>query len=125
MSRGPGVWQRGILAALKVFPWFYIRDLLPDRARKSEQNALEHAAWRLVAEGRMEIKAYAHGRPRLLAVRNGLTVPGRPPRVCSRPLSVGQVLAVNLSHTYENAPHAPRRDVWSGWIHRRHSKDVS
>jgi hypothetical protein len=51
MSRGPGTWQRGILAAVVHYGMVYVRDLLPDDARKSERSALERAAWRLVDAG--------------------------------------------------------------------------
>lgn len=101
MSRGPGIWQRGILAAVEHYGMVYLRDLLPDDARKSERNAVERAAWRLVAARRIEIKAFAFGRPRLLATRPGWSaIVGRPPRASHRPLSVGEVRTANSAHTY-------------------------
>jgi len=102
MSRGPGAWQRGILAAVEHYGMVYLRDLLPDHARKSELNALVRAAWRLVATHRIEILVFRLGRPRLLATRRGWPVPGRPARAAHRPLSVGEVSPVNSAHTYPN-----------------------
>lgn len=101
MSRGPGVWQRGILAAVEHFGMVYVRDLLPDAATKSERNALERAAWRLVAEGRIEMITFAFGRPRLLAVRPGVAVKGRPKRARQRPINVGKSPRGTLPHIYE------------------------
>jgi hypothetical protein len=34
MSHGPGVWQRGILAAVDQYNMVYIRILFPDHPRK-------------------------------------------------------------------------------------------
>lgn len=118
MSRGLGVWQRGILAAVAHYGMVYLRDLLPDDARKSERNAVERAAWRLTADRRIEIVAFQFGRPRLLAVRPGLAVGGRPKRAASRPLSVGEIPALSLAHTYND----PIREgfPWPAFRHTRH-----
>jgi hypothetical protein len=120
MSRGPGIWQRGILAAVEHYGMVYLRDLLPDDARKSELNAVERAAWRLMANGRIEIVAFSLGRPRLLAVRPGLAVVGRPKRAVHRPLSVGQVPSRNCPHVYDDCPSKDIVPEWPGWRHTRH-----
>jgi hypothetical protein len=118
MSRGLGVWQRGILAAVECYGMVYLRDLLPDDARKSDRNAVERAAWRLVAAGRIAMVVFAHGRPRLLAVRPRLPVSGRPRRAARRPLSVGDVLPENSAHTYAS----PSRDIVPVWPAERQTR---
>lgn len=103
MSRGPGIWQRGILTALEHYPYLYVRDLLPDHARKSDRNAIERAAWTLQSAGRIELLEFAFGHPRLLAVRRGFPVTGRPSPARRRPLIVGEVPIANSTHTYRDA----------------------
>jgi hypothetical protein len=128
VSRGPGIWQRGILAAVASYGMVYLRDLLPDHARKSDRNAVERAAWRLVAAGRIELHVFWFGRPRLLATRPGWPVPGRPPRAAHRPLSVGDSPAVVLDpHLERDSTTQAARDVdariggqWPAYRHTRH-----
>ena len=98
MSRGAGVWQRGILAAVDSFGMVYVRDLLPDDARKSELNAIERAAWALQAQSRIALISYACGRPKLLATRVGWPVGHRPARATRRPVSVGEVPQGHYTH---------------------------
>src|SRR5687767_8722894 len=100
MSRGPGCWQRGILAAVEHFGMVYLRDLLPDDARKSDRNAIERAAWRLVEAGHIEVRVFLCGRPRMLATRPGWRLMGRPKPAPHRPLSVGEVPPEKPAHTY-------------------------
>jgi hypothetical protein len=102
----------------------YIRDLLSDDARKSERNAVERAAWRLVAAGRIEIRVFAFGRPRLLATRPNFPIPGRPPRARVRPLSVGEVPLGNSAHAYSDFTMKVAAKIggqWSGYRHTRHT----
>jgi hypothetical protein len=47
MSRGPGLWQRGILAALEKYPAVYLMDLLPRPRARSQVVALNRAARQL------------------------------------------------------------------------------
>jgi hypothetical protein len=41
MSRGPGHWQRGILAALERYPAVYLMDLLPPPRTRAQVVALD------------------------------------------------------------------------------------
>lgn len=63
MSRGPGIWQRRILAILEVKPVFYLRHVLPDRPTRAPQVALLRAAHRLEAQGRVLLVTWVR-RPR-------------------------------------------------------------
>jgi hypothetical protein len=121
MSRGPGYWQRGILAAVEHYGAIYIRDLLPDVARKSERNALERAAWRLTSEGRIEMVVFMCGRPRLLAVRPGWVLRSRPDPAPVRPLSVGKVQPQDYAHTYDSSS----KDIVPVWPAMRHTRHCS
>ena len=55
MSRGPGKWQRRILAALEKRPAVHMRDLLPPTSSRSHHQALNRAALRLSANGKISI----------------------------------------------------------------------
>lgn len=44
MSRGPGKWQRTIIAALESAQWIYVEDLLPPHPTRAEYVALLRAA---------------------------------------------------------------------------------
>jgi hypothetical protein len=57
MSRGPGVWQRGILAALTMHPAVYLCDLLPAQKTRAQYSALHRAAYALQEAGRLEVWA--------------------------------------------------------------------
>jgi hypothetical protein len=64
MSRGPGTWQRGILAALEQHPAVYLMDLLPRPRTRSQVVALNRAARLLQQAGKIRM------------VRWSVTVPG-------------------------------------------------
>ncbi len=51
MSRGPGKWQRLILATLADTKVFWLRSLLPRHCTKAEYNALLRAALKLESAG--------------------------------------------------------------------------
>ncbi|HEX7326454.1 MAG TPA: hypothetical protein VF292_14055 [Rhodanobacteraceae bacterium] len=55
MSKGPGRWQRAILAKLAETPAFYVRDLLPERPTVSQRSSLERASVRLWRAGRIDL----------------------------------------------------------------------
>ena len=61
MSRGPGIWQRGILAAVEQHGAVYLRDLLPRPTRRAEYVALHRGAVSLCKQGRIDITAYMCG----------------------------------------------------------------
>jgi hypothetical protein len=50
MSRGPGLWQRGIMAVLDRHPAAYLMDLLPRPRTRAQVVALNRAA-RQLADG--------------------------------------------------------------------------
>src|SRR5262245_61358513 len=87
MSRGPGRWQRLILAELATRPRFWLLELLPVGYPRSHHNGLTRAAARLSALGKLDLWQCRDARRecqpgRLLCVRPGLA-PGvegqRPP----------------------------------------------
>ncbi len=47
MSRGPGKWQRAILAELEGCEWFWLKKLLPQGYTRSDYHALLRAAHKL------------------------------------------------------------------------------
>lgn len=55
MSRGPGKWQRVILAELASRESFWLRTLLPGNYTKAEYNALHRAALKLGAIGPIKV----------------------------------------------------------------------
>ncbi len=55
MSRGPGMWQRGILAALEKYPAVYLMDLLPKPRTRSQVVALNLAARQLERAYKIQI----------------------------------------------------------------------
>ncbi len=67
MSRGPGIWQRRILAVLEVKPVFYLRHLLPSQRlcgqepTRAQKIALVRAANTLEAHGRLMLTRWASG----------------------------------------------------------------
>jgi hypothetical protein len=65
MSRGPGVWQRRILAVLAERPAFYLRHLLPEHPSRAQHVALLRAAHALEAQGHLTLTCWVPGgRPR-------------------------------------------------------------
>jgi len=77
MSRGPGRWQRLILAALEVHPAVYLNTLLPAGFTRAEYTAIIRAAYSLVDAGRIELDRYLcwDGTPgKLVARRPGIHV---------------------------------------------------
>ena len=61
MSRGPGKWERAILAALEERESFWLRSLLSRETTKAQYNALLRAAMALEDKGRILIDRYAFG----------------------------------------------------------------
>ncbi len=55
MSRGLGVWQRRLLAALEERPTVSLVDVLPRPHARSQYVALHRAAWSLRGKGKVEI----------------------------------------------------------------------
>ena len=55
MSRGLGVWQRRLLAALEERPTVYLVDVLPRPYARSQYVALHRAAWSLCGKGKVDI----------------------------------------------------------------------
>lgn len=77
MSRGPGSWQRAILATFDQAESFYLVDVLPDGYTKSQYNAAHRAALRLEDAGRISVKHFIYGTPHLVIGRPGVD-PQRP-----------------------------------------------
>jgi hypothetical protein len=117
MSRGPGRWQRAILAALEQHGAVWMRDLLPpeasceyqweqlaaQRACRAQYSALHRAACRLCDAGRIEM-AFCHSYEVLGHYSGGCTVlvsPGKTaPEAKDIPrLSVDKVPDENLVNT--------------------------
>jgi hypothetical protein len=73
MSRGPGMWQRGILAALEKYPAVYLMDLLPQPRTRSQVVALNRAARQLANSHRIEIHRWM-----CRAAESGFIVVARP-----------------------------------------------
>jgi len=61
MSRGPGIWQRLILSALEISPYFYLYDLLPDSATPSQRSALRRALRELYDARKVEWYGFMTG----------------------------------------------------------------
>jgi hypothetical protein len=57
MSRGPGVWQRAILAELRERDWCEVTDVLPTPHTFSQYQAARRAAIRLARAGRAAYEA--------------------------------------------------------------------
>jgi hypothetical protein len=55
MSRGLGVWQRRLLAALEERPTVSLVDVLPRPYARSQYVALHRAAWSLRGKGKVDI----------------------------------------------------------------------
>jgi hypothetical protein len=55
VSRGPGRWEREILAALDHVAAFYLTDLLPNPHTRSDVVALNRAANNLYAKNKVEM----------------------------------------------------------------------
>jgi hypothetical protein len=54
MSRGPGSWQRGILAALEQHPAIHLMALLPRPRTRAQVVALNRAARQLAKAGKID-----------------------------------------------------------------------
>jgi hypothetical protein len=74
MSRGPGHWQRGILAAVEEHGPVYMCDLLPINPPRAMRVAVDRAARTLCRARRIDIWQGGLCRSRLV-----LTKPGRNP----------------------------------------------
>jgi hypothetical protein len=61
MSRGPGKWQRAILAGLASQETFWLRSLLGPSCTKAEYNALLRAAMKLEEAGLILMDRYEWG----------------------------------------------------------------
>jgi len=61
MSRGPGTWQRGILAALEKQPAVFLADMLPRPHPRAQYVALHRAASQLERAGKIETTRYMCG----------------------------------------------------------------
>ena len=61
MSKGPGKWQRVILAKLADREFFYLRKLLGRTCTKAQYNALLRAAQELEAAGKINVSRFAYG----------------------------------------------------------------
>jgi hypothetical protein len=55
MSRGPGIWQRRILAVLERQPAVFLLELLPRPYTRAQHVALNRAAWKLFEQGRIDM----------------------------------------------------------------------
>ena len=81
MSKGPGKWQRMILAELAGREAFHLRALLGRECTKAEYNALLRAAMKLEAAGEIYITRFSWGaRPgtgKTIIHRIGTTVADR------------------------------------------------
>jgi hypothetical protein len=78
MSRGPGRWQREILAALDQHQAFYPRDLLGITSTRAEQAALQRAVCSLHDAGRIAIARWWGRSPaggRIVVFRYGGLAP--------------------------------------------------
>ena len=106
MSRGPGKWQRAILAELASHETFWLRSLLGRSCTKAEYNALLRAALKLEEAGAIAIDRWQFGANSgigRLAVRRPWT-----PRRARDSVSVCQVPSWNLTNTYGVARPAGR-----------------
>ena len=61
MSKGPGKWQRIILAELADREAFHLRAILGRRCTKAQYNALLRAAWKLEEAGKINIACFSYG----------------------------------------------------------------
>jgi hypothetical protein len=99
VSRGPGMWQRGILAALEKHPAVYLMDLLPKPRTRSQVVALHRAAHQLAQAGKIQTVRWL-GRVGysgfITVARPGYRIDGR--RDVSR-LSVASVARKNQCNT--------------------------
>ena len=76
MSRGPGKWQRAILAELANREAFYLRDLLGPRCTRAERNALLRAAIQLEGAGTINPHRFAYGGKTTVVYRIGTMFDG-------------------------------------------------
>ena len=109
MSRGPGKWQRAILATLADHEAFWLRSLLGPSCTKAQYNALLRAAHKLQAAGLVEIyrwrltlagtrfHSFGRGLGRTAVARVGTPPPD------SDQVSVCEVPRWNLTHTYNKS----------------------
>jgi hypothetical protein len=100
MSRGLGIWQRYILAALERQPALILRDLLPPSHTRAQYVALDRAARTLWEKGKVDI---IHGQLRS-AVNTAWIV--RPGYRCDRNqvprISVDAIPNLNGINTYRS-----------------------
>jgi hypothetical protein len=99
MSKGPGKWQRAILAALVDREAIYLMDLLPANKTAAQYNAIDRAAIRLWRAGLVELTVFVAGNKRVVVHRLGTTIDGNDrgkigdyrSRLPSRFLNVGKL----------------------------------
>lgn len=76
MSKGPGKWQRLILAELETRDAFYLRCLLDSRCTKAQYDALLRAALQLESKGQISIMRFLFGRFNNVIHKKGTTFTG-------------------------------------------------
>lgn len=76
VSRGPGFWQRAILAAFDQAESFYLVDVLPDSYTRAQYNAAHRAAQKLDDQRRISMRHFTFGTPHVVIGRPG----GKPER---------------------------------------------
>jgi len=98
MSKGPGKWQRAILAELASQETFWLRSLLSRSCTKAEYNAILRAAMGLEEAGLILLDRYRYGANdgtgRTAVRRIGTIKPERDS------ISVCEVPPGNLTNTY-------------------------
>jgi hypothetical protein len=77
VSRGPGFWQRAILASFDRAESFYLVDVLPDDYTKSQYNAANRAAQRLYDRDLISMWHFTFGTPHVVIARPGAVQPDR------------------------------------------------
>ncbi len=95
MSRGPGKWERLILAELASHRAFYLRALLGPCCTRAQYNALFRAALTLEAGGRISVTRFVFGAKTLVVHRTGTMFTREDRRGLDR-ISVGKVASVDV-----------------------------
>jgi hypothetical protein len=80
MSKGPGIWQRHILAVLDKHPAVHLADLLERPYTRARYVALHRAAYVLADQGKIEIWN-GQLRGMIWISRPGYESNARPPRI--------------------------------------------
>lgn len=95
MSRGPGRWQRLILAEVERGRCFYLVDLLPITYTRADYNALHRASVQLEKADRITVWRFMCGWKKTAICPPGAPNPAR------ESLSVGRLARCHPSNTYE------------------------